>query len=55
MHRPFDIMSERIYNIEQELYSEAEIRFLALLYASLAVGALFTSTQNDMKEEGTSQ
>ncbi|KAK4935627.1 Gypsy retrotransposon integrase-like protein 1 [Elasticomyces elasticus] len=51
----FDRMLERIYTIEEELYSETEFRFLALFYASLAVGALFTSTQNDMEEEGTSQ
>lgn len=37
----FDRMLERIYSVEEDMYSDADLRFLTLLYAALVVGTIF--------------
>lgn len=50
----FDQMFERIYSIDQNHYEEADLRFLALFYAALAVGSLFVFGQRDRTEANSS-
>ncbi|KAK5202274.1 Gypsy retrotransposon integrase-like protein 1 [Exophiala xenobiotica] len=50
----FDRMFERIYSIDRDHYQEADLRFLGLFYAALAVGSLFIFGQQDRSEANTS-
>ncbi|KAK5399203.1 Gypsy retrotransposon integrase-like protein 1 [Exophiala xenobiotica] len=50
----FGQMFERIYSIDKDHYQEADLRFLALFYAALAVGSLFIFGQQDRSEADTS-
>ncbi|KAJ9493275.1 hypothetical protein H2202_011267, partial [Exophiala xenobiotica] len=47
-------MFERIYSIDKDHYQEADLRFLVLFYAALAVGSLFIFGQQDRSEADTS-
>ncbi|KAK5500708.1 Gypsy retrotransposon integrase-like protein 1 [Exophiala xenobiotica] len=50
----FDQMVERIYSIDRDHYEEADVKFLALFYAALAVGSLFIFGQQDRSDVNTS-
>lgn len=48
VHRPtFDSMVGRIYDTDPNLYTDAEISYLPLLYLTLAVGCIFASDMGD--------
>lgn len=50
----FDQTFERIYSIDSQHYDEADLKFLPLFYAALAVGSLFILGEQDRSEENTS-